>query len=96
MNGAVIYFSLLFIVIFAHGILINVYGQTCGLSLFNPTSWLYYIVTSGSPWCRMLNHCIYMTDTIVQHIGLQCIPAFLFTFIGQYLPDFRVPNRPPP
>ena len=54
--------------VFGGGSMIRLYGNTCGLNLLEPSSWLRAFVTIGSPWCRVLNWVGYMATSIVEHL----------------------------
>lgn len=39
---------------FTTGLIIRLYGNTCGIDLFNPISWPFSLITVVSPWCSRL------------------------------------------
>ena len=68
--------------VFGGGSLIRVYGNTCGLNIFDPGSWLLAFVTIGSPWCRALNWVGYMTTSIVEHIWFHLFGVVITSFVS--------------
>ena len=66
--AATLYSLVLLGCVFGGGSIIRIYGDTCGLSLFDPGSWFTSMVLIGSPWCRGLNWVGYVSTTIVENI----------------------------
>ena len=50
------------IVAFAHAATIRLYGQTCGIDLLQPSTWLYGMSTVNSTWCLALSWTISATS----------------------------------
>merc|ERR1712224_549109 len=50
------------------GSLIRLYGDTCGLSLLDSSTWFRAFVTIGGPWCKRLNWVIHLTTRIVEDL----------------------------
>ena len=75
------YILVLFGAVFGGGSLIRLYGNTCGLNIMNPSSWLTAFVTIGSPWCKVLNWVGYMTTSIVEHLWFHLFGVLMTSFI---------------
>ena len=67
--------------VFGGGSMIRLYGNTCGLNLLDPSSWLRAFVTIGSPWCRALNWVGYMATSIVEHLWFHLFGVIISTFV---------------
>merc|ERR1712146_455315 len=67
--------------VFGGGSMIRLYGNTCGLNLLDPSSWLRAFVTIGSPWCRALNWVGYMSTSIVEHLWFHLFGVIISTFV---------------
>ena len=63
-----IYLLILFIGIFGGGSIIRLYGNTCGLTIFDISSWGSSMMLIGSPWCHGLNWLGHMSTKIVENI----------------------------
>lgn len=84
-TSAMTYAMVMVFAILGGGSLIRLYGESCGLSLFDPSTWLRAIITIGSPWCKALNWVGYMTTSIVEHLWLHTF-GLLITALVAYLP----------
>ena len=84
-SSAMTYAFVLIVAILGGGSIIRLYGDTCGLSIMNPSSWLRATVTIGSPWCKALNWAGYMTTCIVEHMWFHLFGLMTTTFIA-YVP----------
>ena len=67
-SSAIIYGMVLIVAIFGSGFVIRLYGETCGLRILDPSSWLTVPVSVGSPWCKSLNFAGYILTNIVEHL----------------------------
>ena len=72
--------------VFGGGSLIRLYGNTCGLSIIEPSSWLRASITIGSPWCKLLNWAGYVTTNIVEHLWFHLIGIIMTSFVT-FLPN---------
>lgn len=84
-TSAITYAFVMMIAILGGGSIIRLYGETCGLSIMEPSSWLRATVTIGSPWCKALNWAGYMTTCIVEHMWFHLFGVITTTFIA-YVP----------
>ena len=91
-NSVTIYLLVLLGSIFGGGSLIRFYGQTCGLNLFDWTTWGTAFITIGSPYCKGLNWICYTTTSIVEHLWLHLL-GLLVTSIVAYLPSGFNPRK---
>lgn len=66
--GATLYSLVLLVCVFGGGSIIRLYGDSCGLSLMDPSSWFSSMIMIGSPWCRGLNWLGYISTTVVENI----------------------------
>ena len=66
--GATLYSLVLVVCVFFGGSIIRLYGDTCGLSLMDPSSWYSSMILIGSPWCRGLNWLGYISTTVLENI----------------------------
>ena len=67
--------------VFGGGSLIRLYGNTCGLSIIDPSSWLRASITIGSPWCKLLNWVGYVTTSIVEHLWFHLFGIILTSIV---------------
>ena len=72
--------------VFGGGSLIRLYGNTCGLSIIEPSSWLRAFITIGSPWCKLLNWVGYVTTNIVEHLWFHLFGIMMTSFVT-FLPS---------
>ena len=72
--------------VFGGGSLIRLYGNTCGLSIIEPSSWLRASITIGSPWCKLLNWVGYVTTSIVEHLWFHLFGILMTSFVT-FLPN---------
>lgn len=72
--------------VFGGGSLIRLYGNTCGLSLIEPSFWLRASITIGSPWCKLLNWVGYVTTSIVEHLWFHLFGIIMTSFVA-FLPS---------
>jgi hypothetical protein len=84
-TSAVTYTMVLFVAILGGGCMIRLYGETCGLNILEPSTWLKSTVSIGSPWCKTLNLVGYIATNIVEHIWLHLF-GLLGTYLVAYLP----------
>ena len=84
-SSAIIYGMVLIVAIFGGGFVIRLYGETCGLRILDPSSWLTVPVSVGSPWCKSLNLAGYITTNIVEHLWFHLFGLF-GTCLLAYLP----------
>ena len=63
-----IYLLILFLGLFGGGSIIRLYGETCGLTIFDINSWGSSMMLIGSPWCHGLNWLGHMSTKIVENI----------------------------
>ena len=71
--------------IFGGGSVIRLYGNTCGLSLFDPSGWFTSTVLMGSPWCRGLNWVGFIVSSVVENIWYHLIASsvgIIYSFSG--------------
>ena len=93
---AIVYTAILIVCMFGGGGIIRLYGDTCGLSLMDPSSWGRSMVLIGSPWCRGLNWLGYVSTSVVENIWYHML-ANVVTWVCTTLPfrDAKIPNRLP-
>jgi hypothetical protein len=72
-NTLLLYSLILLLSVFGGGGIIRIYGDTCGISLFDPGDWGRVFILMGSPWCRGLNWLGYATTSIVENIWYHTI-----------------------
>ena len=76
-----VFFGLLGMI--SHGVLVNVYGRTCGINPFNPASWLLGMYSVNSTWCSTLHWLTHATSMVTEKmaadasVGSRNVPAFL-------------------
>ena len=73
-------------IIFLSCILIRIYGNTCGISILYPSSWLSSFLLVGSPYCRGLNWATNLTSGIVENLWFHLI-SNLLTSLYLYIPN---------
>lgn len=90
-TSALTYALVLIVAILGGGSIIRLYGETCGISLLDPSTWLRGIFIIGSPWCKALNWGGYMATSIVEHLWFHLFGVFVTTFLS-YVPG-KFQNR---
>ena len=72
---------------FSGGVAIRLYGETCGVNPFDPSSWFRSFILVGSPWCKFLNWVGYLSNSIMEmfwyHMG-----TVIFGYIGTNYPNY--------
>ena len=76
-GGLAMYTILLVVIIFGGGSLIRLYGNVCGLSILNPSSWANSMMLMGSPVCRCMNWAVYASMQIMDYIWLHMAALLL-------------------
>ena len=85
-NTLVIHTILLVIAILFGGSIIRLYGNTCGISIFEPYGWIKASVLIGSSWCKTLNWIGYVTTNIVENMWFH-IFGIVFNLFLSFIPD---------
>lgn len=49
------YFATIVVCLFFSGFIIRYYGETCGINIYRPDTWMTTLALMGSPYCRILN-----------------------------------------
>ena len=55
--------------VLSHGILVNVYGRTCGIDALNPASWLLGMYSVNSTWCNTLHWLTHATAMATEKVA---------------------------
>ena len=63
-SSAIIYGMVLIVAIFGGGFVIRLYGETCGLRILDPSSWLTVPVSVGSP--SILNCDVFVVNSFLK------------------------------
>lgn len=64
----------------------SLYGSTCGISIFQPHSWLYTFMLVGSPWCSRLGSLAIWLTRALENLWLVSF-GLIMTSIISYLPE---------
>jgi hypothetical protein len=67
------------------GIVINIYGELCGLNPLSYQSWINIFLFSNSPWCKMLNYLSWLSLSINEHIiyfYISSLLGFIYNITG--------------
>ena len=64
---ASVFFGLLGMI--SHGVLVNVYGRTCGIDPLNPASWLLGMYSVNSTWCSTLHWLTHATAMATEKVA---------------------------
>lgn len=81
-----VYILILFLAVFGGGSIIKLYGDTCGLSIFQPTSWLSSMILIGSPWCKGLNWLGHISTNIIENIWYHLVLGAI-GYVYNYIPS---------
>lgn len=74
---------------FVAGIVVRMYGNTCGIDITSPTSWPFSLILIGSPWCNHLAKlALWMTTAIENMWVVLC--TLLMVNIASYIPSETV------
>ena len=88
-TSAITYALVLIFAILGGGSVIRLYGETCGLNIFDPSTWLRATMTIGSPWCKALNWVGYMSTSIVEHLWLHMFGLLVTSFVAYVPGNFK-------
>ena len=72
--------------VFLGGFITKFYGNTCGISPFEPSYWIYSFILMGSPYCKLLNFLCYACNSILENIWIH-FGAILMTQFMKYIPS---------
>ena len=84
-SSAIIYGTVLIVSILGGGFVIRLYGETCGLKILEPSTWMNATVTIGSSWCKSLNLAGSISTNIVEHLWFHMFGVVVTCLIA-YLP----------
>ena len=88
-----VYILLFSSLIIFHGILVSLYGYTCGFNIMKPSSWFYYILMTGSSWCNTLNWLTYVSGDIITHVWMYTSTFLIGLVVRKYIPSYSIPKR---
>lgn len=57
----------------AHGAVVRLHGNTCGVDLFNISTWNHAIFTVGSTWCRGLSAVVQATTVLSENSAVHML-----------------------
>ena len=57
----------------AHGAVVRLHGNTCGVDLFNISTWNNAIFTVGSTWCRGLSAVVQATTVLSENSAVHML-----------------------
>ena len=80
------YILIIISTVFLGGFITRFYGNTCGISPFEPSYWVYSFILMGSPYCKMLNFLCYACNSILENIWIH-FGAILMTQFMKYIPS---------
>ena len=55
---------------------IRLYGDTCGVSIFEPRTWARPFIVMGSSWCKSLHWLAYSSTYLVEHMWINLAGLF--------------------
>jgi hypothetical protein len=61
----------------AHGAVVRLHGNTCGVDLFAVSTWHNAIFTVGSTWCRGLAAVVQATTVLSDHSAVHLLSLLL-------------------
>ncbi len=81
-----IYICIIILIVFLGGTFIKLYGNTCGISFLEPSTYVTSFILMGSPFCKTLNYLCYASSCLLEniwiHFGTICIAKILY-----YIPE---------
>jgi len=77
----VVYLCIVLLSFLGGGVAVNLYGQYCGINIFEPSAWVRTFVIMGSPLCKSLNWVGYMMGNVVEHMWFHLINLMVTTFL---------------
>ena len=80
-----LYALMIFLAVFGGGGMIRMYGETCGLSPTDPSTWFRSFMLIGSPWCRFLNWGGHLSSGVMEYIWYH-MGAVMLGWVGTKLP----------
>lgn len=63
--------------LFLSGSIIRIYGETCGITLSKPTTWISTFLLMGSPYCKILNYIGHISGSIMENLWIHIISSIV-------------------
>jgi hypothetical protein len=67
------YVVTILICLFFSGFIIRQYGETCGINIYRPDTWMTTMALMGSPYCRILNQVGQISGNIMENLWIHVI-----------------------
>jgi hypothetical protein len=67
------YLFTVIICLFFSGYIISYYGETCGINIYRPDTWVTTLALMGSPYCKMLNYIGQVSGNIMENLWIHLI-----------------------
>jgi hypothetical protein len=59
--------------LFFSGFIIRYYGDTCGINIYRPDTWVTTLALMGSPYCKTLNYIGQISGSIMENLWIHLI-----------------------
>jgi hypothetical protein len=79
------YFATIIVCLFFSGFVIRYYGETCGINIYRPDTWMTTLALMGSPYCRVLNQIGQISGNIMENLWIHVIATGM-TRIALWIP----------
>jgi len=79
------YFATIVACLFFSGFIIRYYGETCGINIYRPDTWMTTLALMGSPYCRILNQIGQISGNIMENLWIHVI-ATSMTRVALWIP----------
>ncbi len=79
------YFATILGCLFFSGFIISYYGETCGINIYRPDTWVTTLALMGSPYCRALNQIGQISGNIMENLWIHVIATGM-TRIALWIP----------
>jgi hypothetical protein len=76
-NIWITYFLTILSCLFFSGFIIRYYGETCGINMYRPDTWVTTLALMGSPYCRVLNQIGQISANIMENLWIHVIATMM-------------------
>ena len=76
-NIWITYFLTILSCLFFSGFIIRYYGETCGIDMYRPDTWVTTLALMGSPYCRVLNQIGQISANIMENLWIHVIATMM-------------------
>ena len=91
-STAFLYLLVLLVSIFGGGLIVRFYGETCGINIFKPRTWIMTATLMGSPYCKTLNWLSFISTSVVENMYWHIL-TITITYLLSFVPKEAHPQK---